>query len=205
VIPSAHAALPGSEHDGDLVRRQYPGKTIVGHVGALVQRHKGQRTIIAAARILARTHPDYVFLVIGGGEDEALFRAEASGLSNIEFTGDVSNVADYLAAFDVFVFPSLNEGLGSSLLDAMSFGLPLIASDVGGISEIVEDGVNGFLIPRNDPATLVNALQQLTDNPDRQLSMREANLRKAAQFDTDRMGAAYEKVYRAILERQRIP
>lgn len=203
IVSSAHAALAESVHDGQSIRQRYAGKTIVGHVGALVQRHKGQRTIIAAAKMLERSHPEFVFVVVGGGEDEGLFREESSGLANIEFTGDVRNVADYLAAFDLFVFPSLNEGLGSSLLDAMSFGLPVIASKVGGISEIVDDGSNGILIPPNDPESLVKALSRIAGDDRARLAMREANLRKSASFGADRMGAAYEKIYRSILERHR--
>jgi glycosyltransferase involved in cell wall biosynthesis len=203
VVSSAHAALAESAHDGQSIRQQYAGKTIVGHIGALVQRHKGQRTIIAAARMLAQSHPEFVFLVVGGGEDEALFREESSGLANIEFTGDVSNVADYLASFDVFVFPSLSEGLGSSLLDALSFGLPVIASNVGGISEIVDDGINGILIPPNDPDSLVNALHRVAGDAQLRNAMRDANLQKTANYGADRMAAAYDEIYRSILERRR--
>jgi glycosyltransferase involved in cell wall biosynthesis len=141
--------------------------------------------------------------VVGGGEDEALFREESSGLANIEFTGDVSNVADYLASFDVFVFPSLSEGLGSSLLDAMSFGLPVIASNVGGISEIVDDGINGILIPPNDPDSLVNALHRIAGDAQLRNAMRDANLQKTANYGADRMAAAYDEIYRSILERRR--
>ena len=202
VIPSAHAALADTSHDREAVRQRFPGKTIVGHVGALVQRHKGQGTIIAAARILAKTHRGYAFMLVGGGEDEALLRAEASGLDNIAFAGDVRNVADYLAAFDLFVFPSLHEGLGSSLLDAMSFGLPIVASNVGGISEIVDEGVNGILIAPNDPAALIDAIHRVAGDAALRSKMRDANLRKAAEFNADRMGSAYEDVYRSILERR---
>lgn len=203
IVSSAHAALSESPHDSGAIRQRHAGKTIVGHIGALVQRHKGQRTIIGAARTLAQSHPEFVFLVVGGGEDEALFREESAGLANIEFTGDVSNVADYLASFDVFIFPSLNEGLGSSLLDAMSFGLPVIASNVGGISEIVDDGINGILIPPNDPASLVSALQRIAVDAELRNDMREANLHKAANFGAERMAAAYDEIYRSILERRR--
>jgi glycosyltransferase involved in cell wall biosynthesis len=202
VIPSAHAALAGTGHERDTIRQRYAGKTIVGHIGALVQRHKGQRTIIDAARLLAHTHPEYAFVLVGGGEDEALLREESSGLDNIDFAGDVSNVANYLAAFDLFVFPSLHEGLGSSLLDAMSFGLPIVASNVGGISEIVEDGVNGILIAPKDSAALVDAVRRIAGDTELRDSMRDANLRKAAEFNADRMGSAYEKVYRSILQRR---
>jgi glycosyltransferase involved in cell wall biosynthesis len=202
VVPSAHAALANGKHNHEAIRSRFPGKTIVGHIGALVQRHKGQKTIIAAARAAMESHPEFAFLLVGGGEDEKDLRQEACGLANIEFTGQVDNVADYLAAFDVFIFPSLHEGLGSSLLDAMSFGLPLIASNVGGITEIIQDNVNGILIPPNDAGALISALSRLNSDPQQRASMREANLEKAASFGANRMGEAYEKIYLSILERR---
>jgi glycosyltransferase involved in cell wall biosynthesis len=203
IVPSAHAALANGYDSGEPIRRRFPGKTIIGHIGALVQRHKGQRTIIAAARVAAEQFPDWHFLLVGDGEDQKEMLAEADGLKNLEFTGQVDNIADYLASFDIFVFPSLHEGLGSSLLDAMSFGLPLVASNVGGIAEIVEDRVNGILIPPNDSAALIDSLSQISrDNAIRD-SMRKANLRKAAMFGADKMGARYEQIYWSILERHK--
>ena len=113
------------------------GKFLVGHVGALDNGQKGQEFIIAAARELERSHPDVHFMLVGGGDDEAMLRSAAAGLSNLTFTGFVDNVGDYLAAFDVFILPSNREGIGSILLDAMEQGLPVIASRVGGVPDIV--------------------------------------------------------------------
>lgn len=200
VVQSANAALANRKHTSDAIRKRFRDKVIVGHVGALVQRHKGQRTILEAARTCAYTNPEFAFLLIGDGEDGQDLRGEAQGLDNVEFTGWVENVGDYLAAFDLFVFPSLHEGLGSSLLDAMSFGLPIVASNVGGIGEIVEDGVNGILIPPDNADALTNALQRLSGDPVMRRSMRDANLLKAANFDASRMAVAYEKIYRSILK-----
>src|SRR5690606_19020446 len=123
------------------------GKIVIGHIGELDHSHKGQGTIIEAARELEDSRPDLHFVLVGNGKDRARFRRSASGLSNIEFAGYVDNVSVYLASFDVFVYPSLREGLGLSLLVAMHFGLPIVASRVRGIPEIVEDRKNVLLIP----------------------------------------------------------
>src|SRR5690606_27458878 len=109
------------------------------------------------------------------------------------------NVEDYLAAFDIFVYPSVREGLGSTLLDAMAFGLPIVASRAGGIPEIVEDGVNGLLIPPGDPDALVQALVRLLDDPALCASMRSANRASAARYSSDRMTDSYEAIYRSLL------
>jgi glycosyltransferase involved in cell wall biosynthesis len=139
------------------------------------------------------------FVLVGEGRDEQRFRRAAAGLDNVAFAGFVDNVEDYLAAFDVFVYPSLFEGLGSSLLDAMAFGLPIAASNVGGIPEVVEDGVNGLLIPPDDPGALVTALKRLLADAGLRDAMARANRARAAEFDTGRMTSAYESIYREIL------
>jgi glycosyltransferase involved in cell wall biosynthesis len=117
----------------------------------------------------------------------------------VEFAGFVENVADYLATFDVFIYPSLREGLGSSLLDAMHFGLPIVASEVGGIPEIVEHKVNGLLIAPGSARELIAAIQRVVTDPGLRESMRRENRNKAARFGVARMATSYESIYRSIL------
>jgi glycosyltransferase involved in cell wall biosynthesis len=199
IVPSAHADMLNgyAGHDGSLSKSN--GKTVVGHIGELDHSHKGQGTILEAARALKDTHPELHFVLVGNGKDDRKFRSRASGLANVEFAGFVDNVADYLAKFDVFIYPSLHEGLGSTLLDAMNFGLPIVASKVGGIPEIVEDQVNGLLIPPGSPRDLINALQRVIEDATLRESMSRQNRDKAAQFSAARMASSYESIYRSIL------
>ncbi len=74
------------------------------------------------------------------------------------------NVADYLSNFDVFAFPSNYEGLGSSILDAMNLGIPVVATNVGGIPDIVKDGVSGLLIERGNSEQLADKIIELRSN-----------------------------------------
>jgi hypothetical protein len=97
-------------------------------------------------------------MLVGGGDDEAMLRSAAAGLTNMTFTGFVDNVGDYLASFDVFVLPSNREGIGSILFDAMEAGLPVVASRVGGVPSIVHDGETGFLIDAASPDQLRAAI-----------------------------------------------
>lgn len=201
IVPDAHAGMPSGNRGGGEIRARFGGKTLVGHVGELDHGHKGQGTIIEVARRMKDSHPDLSFVLVGAGKDEQQFRRAARGLSNVEFAGFVDNVADYLAAFDVFVYPSLFEGLGSTLLDAMAFGLPVVASNVGGIPEVVEDGVNGLLIPPENPQAMLDALNRVLTNADLRASMARANKRQAAAFSTPRMTDGYEAIYNSILSR----
>lgn len=200
VVADAHANLAaGHKRPAELAER-YVGKTVIGHIGALDHGHKGQGTIIDAARIAADSHPEWHFVLVGDGRDEARFRELASGLCNIELTGYVTEVDDYLSIFDVFVFPSLHEGLGSILLDAMSFGLPIVATAVGGIPDIIEDEVNGYLIRPEQPRELLDGIRRLVEDPARRLLIAETNRAKAREFSPEAMATRYAGLYRSLLD-----
>ncbi len=199
IVPDAHADMLTGRDTSANVLEKWNGKTIIGHIGALRHDDKGQGTIIEAARRLQDSQPNLHFVLLGDGKDDHEFRRAAEGLHNLEFVGFVDNVADYLAAFDIFVYPSLREGLGSSLLDAMQFGLPIVATRVGGIPELVEDQVNGLLIPPRSSRDLIEALQRILEDAELRESMRRENRNKAAQYGVDRMASSYESIYRSIL------
>lgn len=199
VVPSAHANMLNGHDTYSRATGRRNGKTVIGHIGELDHSHKGQGTILEVARELSDSRPELQFVLVGDGKDERHFRRVARGLRNVEFTGFVENVADYLASFDVFVYPSLREGLGSSLLDAMCFGLPIVASGVGGIPEIVEDEVNGLLIPPDSPRDLLEALSRVMADAGLRESMRRENRTKAAGFGAARMAESYESIYRTLL------
>ncbi len=127
------------------------------------------------------------------------FREAMNGLENIELVGFVDNIGDYLSAFDLFVYPSLHEALGSTLVDAMHFGLPIVASNVGGIPEIIDDGTNGRLIRPERVDELYDAMAFILDDESRVASISHANKKKAANFGAGRMVDAYEEIYRQIL------
>ena len=196
VVPDAHAAFDVDTGEVQRIRAARPGKTLIGHVGAYDHSHKGQLTLIEAARIAVRRYPDWHFLLCGEGKDEERFRDALGDLPNIELVGWVDNVGDWLAAFDLFAYPSLHEALGSTLLDAMGLGLPIVASDVDGIPEFVQDGVNGRLVPPEDAEQLVTAIAEVLEQADN--ALRDTNREEAAKHDATRMADAYETLYREI-------
>jgi len=160
VIPSACAEYPKDDLT-DSLRDQFPGKFMIGHIGALSIAEKGQDIIVESARKLEVAYPRLQFILIGEGKDRAILESEAKGLKNISFLGFRSNIGDFLSSLDAFVFPSRHEGLGSSLLDALSFKLPIIASDIPGITDIIRNGENGLLIKPADSDALCTAIEQL--------------------------------------------
>jgi glycosyltransferase involved in cell wall biosynthesis len=197
VVPDAIAGFEHKPSSTAAIRAARPGKTLIGHVGAL-DHSKGQSTIIEVAHRVAKTHPDWHFIFCGDGRDEARFRAEIGDLDNVELVGWVDNVGDYLAAFDLFVFPSLHEALGSTLLDAMQFGLPVVATAVGGIPDVVEDGVHGRLVEPENAGQLQAAIEAVLANEPELEKMRYRNAAHAAKYDAAHMADMYEALYRDI-------
>jgi glycosyltransferase involved in cell wall biosynthesis len=137
--------------------------------------------------------------MVGSGRDEAMLKGMAEGLPNVFFTGQVDNVGDYMAALDVFIYPSRHEGLGSTLLDALEFGLPIVATHVGGIPEIVEDGSNGFLCEVDDIGAMVDAVLALSRDPDLTGRIAAVNRTKAERFSPGRMTDRYADLYQRLL------
>jgi glycosyltransferase involved in cell wall biosynthesis len=180
------------------IRAGFAGKFVVGHVGALDNAQKGQEHIITAARALEPSHPDVQFVLVGGGKDEAMLRESARGLRNVTFVGFVDNVADYLAAFDVFVLPSNREGIGSILFDAMDRSLPIVASRVGGVPDIVHDGVNGILIDPARPDQLRAAVLRLRADADLRRRLGANGYEQAKGFTAAAMAEKYLAFYRAV-------
>ena len=202
VVHSASSGFRVDAASSEAIRARFDGKFVAGHVGALDNSQKGQEFIIAVAREVEHSHPDLRFVLVGGGEDEAMLKSAAAGLSNLTFTGFVDNVGDYLAAFDLFILPSNREGIGSILFDAMERGLPVVASRVGGVPDIVHDGENGLLIDPKSPAQLRDAILRLKADPQLRRSYGERGREFAKDFSSDAMCSKYFALYESVLGRK---
>ncbi|HIF19822.1 MAG TPA: glycosyltransferase family 1 protein [Gammaproteobacteria bacterium] len=199
VIPSAKTGFTTDQVEVQRIRSKMRGDFIVGHIGALDDSHKGQLQIIELAQMTRETFPEICFLLVGSGKDMGHFKQLTQDLNNIEFVGQKENVGDYLAAFDLFIFPSRHEGLGSILLDAMDFGLPIIASNVGGIPEIIKNEVNGILVDLNSLDDYYNALKSLFSDTKMRSQMQQSNTEKGKSFSVKTMTDQYIKLYNQIL------
>jgi glycosyltransferase involved in cell wall biosynthesis len=195
VIHSSSSGLSVDPATTKAIRDRFPGKWIIGNVGALDNAQKGQEYIIEVARRLQSSRPELQFLLVGGGDDEAMLREMAAGLDNVAFSGWVDNVGDHLAAFDLFILPSNKEGIGGILLDAMDRALPIIASRVGGLPEIVRDGDNGLLIDAASPDQLEQAILRLYEDPDLRRAMGSRGRAFSQDFTADAMAARYLALY----------
>lgn len=198
-IPSASCRLEPDTARAAALRSEWGGEFVVGQVGALDDSHKGQRDLIEAARILLKEDDSWRFVFAGSGKDEAMLRQAARGMERrVAFAGHVENVGDHLASFDVMAYPSIHEGLGSTLLDGMGVGLPIVATDVDGIPEFVRNELEGLLIPSRDPVALAAALRRLRKEPQLARRLADAGIRNAAGYTPDIMAERYLDWYRSL-------
>ena len=184
------------------------GVRLVGVVSRL-SRLKGIEDFIAAAAIIAARHDDVRFAIVGEQSpiknieylDELSALAARLGIGDkVIFTGLRSDVPALMSAFDVSVMPSLNEALSNVLLESMAAGAAVVATDVGGTSEALANGVNGLLVKPGDPASMAAAIERLLDDPAlaRGLGAR-AKQTISDRFSLDRMVAATESLYDRLL------
>ncbi len=175
--------------------------TVVGNVAALTG-HKDHATLIEAASLVLRSKPETRFLIVGEGElrRDLEARVREGGLDGrVVLAGFRDDVDRLLPAFDVFCLSSKLEGLGTSLLDAMAFGRPIVATAAGGIPEAVEDGVTGRVVPVRDPGALAQALLELLSDPKRRLALGASGRRRFLErFTADRMVEETLGVYREV-------
>lgn len=178
------------------------GCHVVGAIGALVA-HKGHRYLVDAAALVVRQRPDTYFLILGAGELESALERQirAEGLEkHVRLTGFRADVLSLLKSFDVFVMSSVTEGLGTSILDAMAAARPVVASRIGGIPEVVDDGRTGVLVPPRDARALADAIVRLLDAADLRQQMGEAGLARVRdRFTVERMIDETSRVYDRVV------
>lgn len=158
-------------------------------VGRL-SRQKGHALLIPAIEHIVREHPDVRFVWVGDGEDRAVLSAAlaAAGVSaHVIMTGQRRDVARLMAAADLFVFPTLSEGLPFTLLEAMASGLPVVTSDASSIPEIVEHDRQGLLFAAGSVPALRAAVLNALRNEARMVSMAAAAKDRVAEFSEDAM------------------
>jgi glycosyltransferase involved in cell wall biosynthesis len=196
------AAAPPAALHGELWLPH--GSPIVGNVAALVP-HKGHRHLIDAASLVVRRVPDARFVIAGEGELRGSVEQQIKHLGldkHVLLAGFRPDVLSVHKAFDIFVMSSVTEGLGTSLLDAMACGKPIVATSTGGIPEVVFDGQNGILVPPRDHRRMADAIVRL---------LKDASLRAAmgavgesiahSRFSAERMVQETLAVYEGVRRR----
>lgn len=189
---AANDPLGGSEKltDDDFV---------IVSVGSLVK-NKGHHVLIEAVRMLCLERPPIKVLIAGDGPQRSALQdlVDRCGLSStVMFVGVVKDVRQVFGAADIFVLPTVHrEGLSLAVLEAMQHGLPVIASRIGGVPELVDDSVTGILVTPNDPRILAQAITTLTDDKQLRCQMGESGRKKIDRlFRVERMVEQIESLY----------
>ena len=203
--------------DGEIeeLRKQHgiiPGVPLVTCV-ANVRRVKGIDILVRAAALVHRDIPEAQFLVAGGLGNAPLERKHQAEMAVtrqslgtdefLKFIGPTRQVPALLKMSDLFVLPSRTEGLSNALLEAMSAGLPCVATAVGGNPEVVVDGVTGFLVPPENPEELARAIVKILRDPDLGRRMGAAGASRVREnFTSEQMAAKVTAAYRELLQRK---
>jgi glycosyltransferase involved in cell wall biosynthesis len=190
-IDTARFAPPPAR-DGAVTKRP-----IIGTLARLDPR-KGIRILLDAMPRLIPEYPALLLLVGGAGEEqEALERqARALGIADrVVFVGPVQDPRDFYRRLDLFVLPSLDEGFGLVLLEAMATGVPVIGTRVGGVPEILTHGVNGWLVEPGDPVALAAGIRILWADPALRRQVAQEGRQTAVHFDVTKAAAEFQAEY----------
>ena len=181
------------------------GETVITTVGN-IRRVKGHDLFIRAAAAILAAFPNTTFSIAGDvldpdyfAELQALVR-ELNLTDRFHFAGGVSNLRDHLAAADIFVLPSRSEGFSNAIVEAMAASLPVVATDVGGNAEAVEEGVTGFIVPPENPNALAGTISRLLGDPGLAARMGSAGRQRALDlFTTQAMMQRVTTTYARLL------
>lgn len=204
-VETVYNGINLKEWQDNRSRARDASETVVATVGN-IRRVKGHDLLIRAAAMIAPSFPRVSFRVAGEvlepdylAELQALIGKLELG-DRFHLVGPIRDRAAFLADVDVFVLPSRSEGFSNAILEAMAAGLPVVATDVGGNAEAVEDGVNGILVPTEDASALASGITSILADPPRARAMGSAGRTAIAKkFSTDAMMAQIAESYRKLL------
>jgi sugar transferase (PEP-CTERM/EpsH1 system associated) len=172
------------------------------HAARLTSPVKDQPTLLRAVRLVVNQVPEFHLTIVGDGPDRPSLESLCDELclrQHVAFLGHRHDMPELLRGADLFVLSSITEGLPMTLLEAMAAGLPIVSTDVGGISELVRVGQTGLLVPPQSPEALAAAILELVRDPLRAADMgRAARRRVEDEFDVRRVVAAYEGLYQKL-------
>ena len=184
-----------------------PDSLVIGYVGWLIP-IKGVTYLVSAMARAAEQHPKSLLVLVGKGDDKGeeevklKKQVESLGLADkVLFLGWRADVEEIMGCFDILVLPSLNEGMGRVLVEAMAAGLPIVASSVGGIPDLVKDGKNGLLVPPADASALAKTISDLLSDKEKRNRMGEAGKKMCRQYSAEAMLEQIDDLYTELLEK----
>ncbi len=182
----------------------HPSKMLIANISAIAPR-KDYGTFLQTAKIILNQRDDCHFLIVGNGTLEKEMKALAANLEltdKVTFTGFRTDISEIFRELTVFLITSDIEGLGTTVIDSLYNGIPVVATRAGGIPELIRDGKDGFLCPLYDAKCLAQKVEILLDSQTTRTAMKNSGHEHAKQFTNVKMGDGVLKVYREVLSEQ---
>jgi len=176
---------------------------LIGHVGGMIA-SRDQANLLRAFYGLRRRHPDAALVLIGDGPlrgDLEALAAELGMTEAVHFLGYTNRIGDYLEALDIYVNPTIDEGFGIAVVEAMFAGVPVVLANCGAHPELVKDGESGVLYPGGDAEALRECLEALIADPLRRSRLAERGRERAQLFAPHRYAAGCGEVIRAVIDK----
>lgn len=200
--PRAVVIYPGVDAESFIVPKREHGGVVIG-TACRLELVKGISHLIRAVAMLQPEFPDLQLEIAGDGSLRGALEEECRGLviaGATAFLGWREDLVSVMAGWDIFAMPSLDEGFGFAALEAMAAGLPVVASAVGGLPELVQEGETGWLVPPASAGELAGQLKDLIEDSDRRRAMGEAGRRRARnEFGASRMVRQTFEVYERLI------
>jgi glycosyltransferase involved in cell wall biosynthesis len=184
-------------------------KHVIGQSGLKIlcisrlTRRKGINYLIEAIGKMVEKYPNLSLQIVGEGDAKEELEKQAQGANlspKIEFMGGIAHekTPEIYNSADVFVLPSLNEGMSNTMLEALASGLPIITTDTGGSKELVQDGENGFIVKMKDSADIAEKIEKLMVAPELAQIMGEASRRRALEMSWTNVAKSYYGLYKTV-------
>lgn len=182
-------------------RLGWRAEDVIAVVVAVIRKDKGHEVVFEALPQIRQEIPGIRIKIVGDGPHAAVLRREAINLDDIvEFVGQRDDVPELLGAADVLLLPSRTEALPTVLIEAGAAGLPVVATDVGGTREIVEDGTTGFVVPSGNALSLASRAVDILSDPDLASAMGEAaRARINRLFTLERQARLTSGLYQQVM------
>jgi len=172
---------------------------VIGHVAAFT-REKGQDVALEAALLLASRLPRARMMLAGDGPERSALMERARAASGfVQFPGFIEDLEEFYAALDLYIMPSRSEAWGLTALHATAYGLPVVASNVGGLAEVVEHGKSGWLVPAESAEALAEAIVDAASDPARLAEFGRNARRRAERFSIEKTVERTEQFYLRLL------
>ncbi|MBW8772485.1 MAG: N-acetyl-alpha-D-glucosaminyl L-malate synthase BshA [Gemmatimonadetes bacterium] len=188
--------------NGDRPTLAPAGHKVLTHISNFREVKRVKDVVRVFARVRKAMPATLVMVGDGPDRDEAEREAATLGVAaDVRFLGRLDTVSEILRGSDLFILPSQTESFGLAALEAMACGSPCVASNAGGLPEVITDGVDGILEPAGSAEAMGRRAVELLRDPARHAAMRQAAIAKAATFSSDRVVAEYEALYKEVVGR----